>query len=194
MNPWFGFGVFIAGTALSVVIRVPHDRRSQETKVTQSRKGTLEIALLAAMALGLLILPVVAMATSWLAFADYPLHPVAFALGALAMAAGLWVFHRAHADLGRNWSVTLEIRESHALVTQGVYRSVRHPMYSAIYLLALAQALLVPNFIAGPACLVAFTLMFALRVPREERMMLDAFGGQYRDYASRTRRVIPGVW
>jgi protein-S-isoprenylcysteine O-methyltransferase Ste14 len=48
---------------------------------------------------------------------------------------------------------TLEVREQHALVTTGVYSRVRHPMYSAW---ALAQALLLPNWIAGPAGLIGF--------------------------------------
>jgi len=52
---------------------------------------------------------------------------------------------RTHKDLGRNWSVTLEVREQHALVTNGVYSRVRHPMYSAFWLWALAQALLLPK-------------------------------------------------
>ena len=51
--------------------------------------------------------------------------------------------------LGRNWSITLEIRDSHRLVTDGLYRYVRHPMYTSFWLWAIAQALLIPNWIAG---------------------------------------------
>jgi protein-S-isoprenylcysteine O-methyltransferase Ste14 len=107
---------------------------------------------------------------------------------------GLWLFYRAHADLGTNWSVSLELREKHKLVTQGVYRRIRHPMYTAILLQATAQALLLPNWVAGPACLLAFLLMLALRLGPEERMMLDAFAGDYATYIGRTKRLIPNVW
>src|SRR2546430_6060986 len=51
----------------------------------------------------------------------------------------------------------------------GVYRHVRHPMYAAFFLWAIAQALLLPNWIAGPAGLVGFGTLFGLRVRREER-------------------------
>jgi protein-S-isoprenylcysteine O-methyltransferase Ste14 len=90
--------------------------------------------------------------------------------------------------------VTLEIRQNHGLVTDGIYRFVRHPMYSAYFLWALSQALLLPNWIAGPAGLVGFGTLFAFRVRREERMMLAAFGDAYAEYAARTKRIIPGVF
>ena len=109
-------------------------------------------------------------------------------------AAALWLFYRTHKDLGRNWSVTLEVREQHALVTDGVYRHVRHPMYSAFWLWAIAQALLLPNWIAGPAGLVGFGTLFFLRVGREERLMYETFGEEYRRYVARTARIVPGIF
>jgi protein-S-isoprenylcysteine O-methyltransferase Ste14 len=42
------------------------------------------------------------------------------------MTLAVWLFWRSHADLGRNWSPSLELREGHELVTEGVYRYVRH--------------------------------------------------------------------
>ena len=90
--------------------------------------------------------------------------------------------------------MTLELRDQHALVTHGLYAHVRHPMYSAFWLWAVAQALLLPNWIAGFSGLVGFGVLYFGRVVREERMMLDAFGDEYRAYAARTRRIIPGVY
>ncbi len=67
-----------------------------------------------------------------LAFAARAQPPACTVLGGVAMAVGLWLFWRSHADLGESWSVTLELNADHRLVTRGVYRLVRHPMYSAI--------------------------------------------------------------
>lgn len=194
MNLWFGKIFLLAGLIASIAIRVPHDKRSQETKVTESRKGRLEIFLLAVMMIGTMLLPVLFIFTPILSFADYELHPLAFALGAISMLTSLWFFHLSHRDLGKNWSMTLDIREGHSLVTEGVYRYIRHPMYSAIYLHALAQSLLLANWAAGPSMLIAFTLMFLVRVPFEERMMLEKFGAEYVSYMKRTKRLIPGVY
>ena len=194
MNPWFGYALLIAGNLAGIAIRVPHDSRNGKIRVVDDRKGKLEICLLILMAIAVMILPIVAMATPLLSFADYALTPWAFVAGAGCLALNLWLFYRSHADLGTNWSATLQVRDGHSLVTAGVYHSIRHPMYSAIYLLALAQSLLLTNWIAGPATLVAFTLMFALRMRPEEQMMIDKFGDEYRAYASRAKRLVPGIW
>jgi protein-S-isoprenylcysteine O-methyltransferase Ste14 len=102
---------------------------------------------------------------------------------------GLWLFHRSHVDLGTNWSISLELRENHQLVAHGVYRRVRHPMYTALFLY-----LVLPNWLAGPAYLVTFGLLFALRIRAEERMMRDEFGVAHEGYVARTKRLIPSVW
>lgn len=71
---------------------------------------------------------------------------------------------------------------------------VRHPMYSAFWLWALAQALLLPNWIAGPAGLVGFGTLFFLRIGREERLMEETFGDDYRRYVARTGRIVPRLF
>ena len=67
-------------------------------------------------------------------------------------------------------------------------------MYSALVLYGAAHALVIPNWVAGPSNLVAFAVLFALRVRAEERMMLEQFGDEYRAYIARTKRLVPGVW
>jgi protein-S-isoprenylcysteine O-methyltransferase Ste14 len=193
MNPWYAKAVVIAASVAMVVIRAPHGHRAMKVRVVESRKGMLEVALLTLAWLSFFV-PLVWVFTRLLAFADYPLHPVPFALGILLFVAGLWMFHRAHADLGEFWSITLEVREKHRLVTEGIYRRIRHPMYTALFLYSLGQLLVVPNWVAGPSYGVAFGLLFALRVAAEERMMREAFPQEYAAYAARTKRLVPGIW
>jgi protein-S-isoprenylcysteine O-methyltransferase Ste14 len=66
-------------------------------------------------------------------------------------------------------------------------------MYSAFWLWGVAQALLLPNWIAGPAGLVGFGILFVCRIGREERLMIEQFGQDYRSYMSRTGRVTPWI-
>ncbi len=96
-------------------------------------------------------------------------------------------------DRGRNWSVTRKVRAEHRLISQGVYAYVRHPMYSAFFLWALAQLFLLPNYIAGPAGLVGFGTLYLFRVGREEALMLETFGDEYEAYRARTKRLIPWI-
>ena len=67
-------------------------------------------------------------------------------------------------------------------------------MYAAIFVYAIAQALLLSNWLAGPGCLAAFVLMLVFRLRPEERMMLERFGRPYQDYVAKTKRLIPGIW
>jgi len=106
----------------------------------------------------------------------------------------LWLFYRSHADLGANWSITLEVLEKHRLVTQGVYRRVRHPMYTALLLYSVGQALVLPNYVVGLSSVLTMALLVALRIGPEERMMIEEFGTDYKEYMSLTKRLVPGVW
>lgn len=138
-----------------------------------------------------LVLSLIYIFTNWLAFADYDLPSWLGVVGILLLLPALWLFWRSHVDLGRNWSPTLQIIEQHTLVTNGVYRTIRHPMYASQWLFVLAQILLLQNRIAGPANLLLFIPFYFLRVPQEEQMMIQQFGAAYQTYMARTGRVVP---
>jgi protein-S-isoprenylcysteine O-methyltransferase Ste14 len=194
MTPFIAKLIWWAGIVGWYVIRFPHERRSRKTPIALRREPLRDGVLLAISFTGLCVIPVIYVVTGAPRFADYPFQPAMAWLGTAVFVLSLLLFYRTHRDLGRSWSVTLEIRETHQLITAGVYRHVRHPMYSAFLLWAVAQALLLPNFVAGLAGLMGFGTLFAFRLPREERMMEESFGEAYRAYAARTKRIIPGIF
>lgn len=182
---------YMAGWLACFFIRWPYQRQWKANTFSDDRRSGIEHALLAAMFLTMMTLPLVWVFSPWLSFADYRLPGWAGLLGAALFAFAVWLFWRSHRDLAANWSPTLQVREGHELVTAGVYAHVRHPMYAALWLWALAQALLVQNWIAGPPVLLAFAAMYAYRRKAEERMMTDRFGDAYRAYAVRVPRLFP---
>lgn len=161
--------------------------------VAKSHRGALELILLTIAWIAFFI-PLIWILSPALAVADYPLRALPLGIGSLMLLLGLWLFHRSHADLGTNWSITLELRDRHELVTQGVYRWSRHPMYLALLIYSLGQALVLPNWLAGPSYAVAMLLLITLRVRPEECMMLEKFGKDYENYMTTTKRLIPGLW
>lgn len=165
--------------------------RTQGERKTLSRMDGLERVLLAAMVPGIMVLPLLYLFTPWLGSADYQLPSSVRWLGIVTLLASLWLFRRSHVDLGRNWSVSLELREQHELVTTGIYRHVRHPMYASIWLWTVGQGLTLENWLAGWSVLPAFGLMYFLRLPREEAMMCEEFGETYQNYMRRTGRLVP---
>jgi protein-S-isoprenylcysteine O-methyltransferase Ste14 len=189
-NGWGAMVWFAAFIAMSVV-RMPHGLRNRANVVVEVRKDRTEVALLAGMFLAMMVLPLIHLATGLFAFADYALPEWATWIGAVLQIPFLWLFWRSHADLGRNWSPGLEVREDHALVTNGVYAYIRHPMYAAIWISALAQPLLVHNWIAGFPVVPAFAAMWFIRVPNEEALMRLRFGAVYDDYCRKAGRLFP---
>lgn len=190
----FAKALWLAGIVAWFVIRYPYQRRTARLGVARTVGGWQDRVLLYVAAAGQFVIPAVYVVTGFPAAADYPFHAAQGWLGLVVLVASLVLFRVTHRQLGMSWSVTLETRQDHRLVTEGVYAWVRHPMYSSFLIFAVAQALLLPNWVAGPAGLVGFGLLFFLRVPREEAMMAETFGRDYVAYAQRTARIVPWVY
>ncbi|GAA3717311.1 protein-S-isoprenylcysteine O-methyltransferase [Microlunatus aurantiacus] len=174
--------VYLAGFILIFAIRLPYWWMARGVPVVTDRKKGSEKVLLATLSVGVGVLPLVYVFAPLLRVADYRLPTWMGWMGAVVFTFGLWILWRAHAGLGRYWSDSLQLREGQQLVTSGIYRRIRHPMYAFGWLLAIAQVLLLWNWIAGWSGVVAFALLYFLRVPREEQMMIDQFGEHYRAY------------
>jgi protein-S-isoprenylcysteine O-methyltransferase Ste14 len=183
--------VYLVGLIVYIAIRGVFGGRTKRNQKVVSRVDTRDRALVALVSVGSILLPALYLFTPWLGFADYRWPQLLPWCGAAAMIVALWLFWRAHVDLGLNWSITLEIRQDHELIVHGVYRRIRHPMYAAIFLFSVAQGLLLQNWLAGWAGLVTVALLCLVRMPREEKMMCEFFGEPYRDYMQRTGRLWP---
>lgn len=191
MDPLFGKVTVFLSLLLFIRIRWPHGNRIKDLPVNDDRQDGLEVGLLTGATIGTVLIPILWITTSLFDFAEYPLHPVAFGIGVAIALWGLWLFYCSHKDLGTLWSPTLRLREEHHLIAVGIYSKIRHPMYAAMFLLAVAQILFLPNWFVGPTYLLTFGLLYLLRVGREERMMLDRFGEEYEAYMMRTGRLFP---
>lgn len=185
---------FIIGSTIRAISvrRISNWWRKKED-VSEDRDNGHDKELMFVSSLGMVILPFTYLFTPLLEFADYSLPAWVGWIGTAVFAAALWLLWRSHADLGENFSPELKIRDEHSLVTQGVYRHIRHPMYASHILWAVAQALLLQNWMAGPAFLVMSLPLYIVRIPREEKMMEDEFGEEYRKYAERTGQVVPRI-
>jgi protein-S-isoprenylcysteine O-methyltransferase Ste14 len=182
--------VYLIEMILITAVRSMGTAKYRRATVQEDRSSTLDTALLALNGVGMLI-PILYVFSSWFDFADYSLPAWLSWIGAVlfgAAAALLWGTHQA---MGRNWTPTLGLREEHKLVTDGVFRFIRHPMYAAHILWALATPLILTNWIAGFSMLVPQLAQYWLRVKAEEGMMLERFGEQYRQYMERTGRLLP---
>jgi protein-S-isoprenylcysteine O-methyltransferase Ste14 len=183
--------VWFAGLVGWYIIRHPFERRANKVGVSKSLFDWRESGLLALAFVGLWLVPLIYALTGFPASLDRPLIPAIAVLGVVILCAALALFYRSHVELGRNWSISLQIRDEHRLIKSGIYRLIRHPMYSSFFLLAIAQLALLPNWFAGSTGLIGVALLYAFRVWPEEQMMVERFGTEYRDYMAQTGRLIP---
>jgi len=125
-----------------------------------------------------------------------PAHPtwLLWGIGVICGLLGFAVRSIGKRTLGRQFTVRVQIQDQHDLVDHGIYGVIRHPLYTG----ALLEWMAPPFLLGSPPGFLFLTLPVLIgvlqRIPREERLLLEAFGERYRAYMGRTKRLVPGVW
>lgn len=182
------------GLVVWLMIRAVPNRRSRKMKISVTARSPIEYFSMIVSFSGLGIVPLIWVFSGEIKAFDHDTNWLILGIGILLLVFTMWLFRKTHKALGAMWSVSLDLREDHKLVTSGIYEKVRHPMYSAFWLWAVSQPFLLANWVAGFSGIVGFGILFFLRVGREERMMEAEFGEEYRDYCKRSSRIIPGIY
>jgi protein-S-isoprenylcysteine O-methyltransferase Ste14 len=166
----------------ALVVYINHERwASWRSKCWDNEMSVLEIVILICM----VTLPIIDATQAWVEFADVPYYSNAGWFGFFCGVCAVWLFFRAVKDYQMP-HIPLEQLEH-----KGIYRYIRHPFYTALLVLAVAQLLLSQNWLAGLAGLITFALVYSLRVPRDEEKGLEEHGHHYLDYMSRTGELLP---
>lgn len=92
--------------------------------------------------------------------------------------------------LGKNWSISVQKKENHELIQDGIYSIVRHPIYTGLLLLFIGNALIVGDYRGIIAVILVF-ISFWLKFLKEEKVLLEIFGNQYEQYKNTTKALIP---
>jgi len=166
-------------------------RGFRKSKIAATRSRPLDIALDMVVFVAWQLLPWVSIFSPWLNFADYRLPVWMGWAGVTLFALSLLLLWKAYRDLGVNWSPKDDIVAGQRLITSGIYAYIRHPIYAGLWLWAFAQPLMLHNWLAGVLLLPTFLILYVVRVPREEKILLEEFGEAYRQYCQHTGRLMP---
>jgi protein-S-isoprenylcysteine O-methyltransferase Ste14 len=166
--------------------RLTPDKKAVER---EGGRGTLIVRVVAFFALmAFLVMYIIGM--KWIDLFSFPLPNwlrwAGFGLGLFSVAFWTWT----QVTLDTQWSAQLQLTRDHHLVTTGPYARIRHPLYLAMFGWAAALGLLTANWIFVAVALLSIAGTIA-RVPKEEQMMIEAFGNAYKDYMKRTGRFFP---
>ena len=115
-------------------------------------------------------------------------------VGVAVMIGGLALRLGSQAVLGRYYTSTLRHAEDQPIVASGPYRLLRHPGYAGLLLAWVGAGLATANWAVALAVPLLMVLAYRYRIAAEETMLLDAFGGRYKEYMARTWRLIPYVY
>jgi protein-S-isoprenylcysteine O-methyltransferase Ste14 len=133
------------------------------------------------------------LAPSWVAWGHVDL-PVGLRWTGVGVALlGFCLLQWAHNALGRNWRDKPQLIDRHLLVTDGPYRWVRHPIYTAFLVIMSSFLLICANLFIGLMWIGMTAAEVFPRMRYEEGLMLQAFGERYQDYMGRTGRVLPKI-
>jgi protein-S-isoprenylcysteine O-methyltransferase Ste14 len=87
----------------------------------------------------------------------------------------------------------LKVVKEHHLVKDGLYKHVRHPLYLGEILRNLGFVIIFSSVYGTLIVLLASTFLF-FRMDIEEKMLISVFGQEYREYKTRTKRLIPHIY
>jgi len=180
--------IFIVFFCLGFLIRLYFI--SQEHALRFQRR-TSDRGLIIISFIGMIFMPAVYLLTPWLDGIDYPLSNTASAIGVPLALLYLWLLLRSNLDQNGAFATLQGNRESGEQKASGIYRVIRHPEYAAYMAWGAAQAFFLHNWAAGLSMLAAIFILYAVRIPREERRMLAAFGEKYQKYIDETGRLLP---
>ena len=113
---------------------------------------------------------------------------VGVGLGILCVFGIYWLF----SSIGSGITPTSGTRKEHTLVTNGIYRHIRHPLYTLGSSMFVAFGMMADSWFIILLGILAFILM-AIRTPKEETNLIEKFGDEYREYMKRTGRFLPKI-
>ena len=175
---------------ISIYFRSKADKETGE-KIPRKADGT---AMMTAIRIGGLVLwlsPFVYLINPrWMAWAKIGLADsvrwVGVGIGVLCVLGIYWLF----SSIGTGITPTSATRKEHKLATNGIYRYIRHPLYTFGSSMFVAFGMMADNWFIAALGILTFILM-AIRTPKEEANLIEKFGDEYREYMKRTGRFFP---
>jgi protein-S-isoprenylcysteine O-methyltransferase Ste14 len=109
-------------------------------------------------------------------------------------AASVWLVNAASRRLGKQWALAARLVEGHDLITDGPYRWMRNPIYTGMFGLLLATGLAMSRWTTLLVAALVFAIGTVIRIRREERLLRQAFGASFDEYARKVPALVPGIY
>ena len=141
--------------------------------------------------LGMAFIPLISIFTPFLNNFEIKIPLLIIFFSIIGIALDLYFFYLIHKQLGINWSPILEIKENQKLIKDGVYKYIRHPMYTQLLLWNILQGILLCNYFVEFFGILTMVIFYFSRINSEEELMIEEFGEEYIKYMENTGRLFP---
>ncbi len=164
---------------------------AEEDTIEKQSEGTLTKIANSLSLVALILLLVYLIVPKYLSWASLPLPTWVRWIGVFLTLDGFALLYWSHAALGKNWSDQPRISQDQRFVSNGPYRWVRHPIYTAFVAILGSTLLITANWLVGGLWLFITIVDILSRIKFEEEKMLEQFGDEYEAYLQRTGALIP---
>ena len=183
--------VFIVILVVISIIRIYYGKHRLTTKYIKSIHPILERINSYLVSFGMIIFPLLNIFLSTFdKFKFYVPYYFKIFSGVMLFLATI-IFYLSHKELADNWSPFVEVKERQKLIKTGIYRYIRHPMYLSMWLFAFFQGFLLSNIFIEIFGILAWSNLYFIRINNEEKIMIDIFGNEYKEYIENTGRIFP---
>lgn len=124
---------------------------------------------------------------------QFVLNIVFQVLSVLLAVGSVWMANSAIRELGKQWSFQARLIEDHKLVTSGVYKIVRHPIYAAMLGMLIATAFVLSHWLVAIIAVPVFLVGTKIRTVSEESLLREAFPDEYKNYSAQVSGFVPFV-
>lgn len=187
------FVILLSGMSISFYFRIKADKDTGE-KISRKVDGSVMMNFIRIGGLILWLSPFAYLINpAWMAWSKVglpePIRWLGVGIGIVCVFGIYWLF----TSIGRGITSTSATRTDHKLVTTGIYKYIRHPLYTFGSSLFLAFGMMADNWFIALLGILAFIGM-AIRTPKEEANLIEKFGDEYREYMKRTGRFLPKLF
>ena len=185
--------VLFTGTGISTYFRLKADKETGE-KISRKVDGSAMMNIIRFGGLILWLSPLVYLINpNWMNWSKIGLPEsirwLGVGIGVLCTFGIYWLF----SSIGSGITPTSATRKEHKLITRGIYRWIRHPLYTIGSSFIISFGMMADNWFITAFGILAFILM-ASRTPKEESNLVEKFGDEYREYMKRTGRYLPRLF
>lgn len=189
----FAAVILITGMSISIYYRRKADKETGE-KISRKADGSVMMNVIRIGGLILWLSPFVYLINpAWMAWSKIGLPEwvrwLGVGLGILCVFGIYWLF----SSIGSGITPTSATRKEHRLATNGIYKYIRHPLYTIGSSFIISFGMMADNWFIALFGILAFILM-AIRTPKEEANLVEKFGDEYREYMKRTGRFLPKLF